>query len=148
MNTAYRVWDGQRMHCWNDEGLRLFIDGGKWMLYSARSGEMIFEIINSKNKNAALMWGTDQREQPEVNIHNDSVKLGERIYAGDIVLQEDYDPDLYRNSTIIGEVKMLDGAWCIVNVKSEECRLLFSETAINSVIGDVYRNPELLEGVK
>ncbi|MDY7906758.1 YopX family protein [Bacillus sp. AG1] len=39
-------------------------------------------------------------------------------------------------------------ARCIVNEKKEECRPLFSETATNKVIGDVYQNPELLEGAE
>ncbi|WBY47573.1 YopX family protein [Bacillus velezensis] len=31
MNTAYRVWDGEQMHYWDDEGLSLTIkNNGDW----------------------------------------------------------------------------------------------------------------------
>lgn len=29
MNTAYRVWDSEQMHHWDDEGLSLELKGGK-----------------------------------------------------------------------------------------------------------------------
>lgn len=30
MNTAYRVWDGEKMHYWDDDELSLIISGGEW----------------------------------------------------------------------------------------------------------------------
>ncbi|MGG3136444.1 YopX family protein [Bacillus velezensis] len=94
MNTAYRVWDGEHMHYWDEDHLSLTIkNDGSWLLWHSSGGL--------------------------------------------------YDPEPF-----IGEVKMIDGSWCIVNEKKEECRPLFSETATNKVIGDVYQNPELLEGAE
>ncbi|MEC0544981.1 YopX family protein [Bacillus inaquosorum] len=140
MNTAYRVWDGEQMHYWDDEHLSLTIkNDGSWLLWHDSGGGC---VVSSDDKDAALMWGTEIRETP------DELQLGETIYDGHIVRQENLDPDLCGNSTLIGEVKMIEGSWCIVNEKKEECRLLFSEMAINSIIGDIYQNPELLEGAE
>ncbi|MED1779490.1 YopX family protein [Bacillus subtilis] len=140
MNTAYRVWDGEQMHYWDDEGMKLFIDGGEWMLYSARSGEMILEITNSKNKNAVLMWGTDQ-----VEICNHQVIT---VYEGDVIEQEETELGSPYEGVLIGSVNMLEGQWCIVNEKKKEARPVFSETAKNKILGDVFQNPELLEGAE
>ncbi|RUS01130.1 hypothetical protein EFW58_01161 [Bacillus velezensis] len=97
-------------------------------------------IAHSGDGKSVLMNGTDQFQ-----THS---RL-KRIYAGDIVEQEETAPGgLYEPQPFIGEVKMIDGSWCIVNEKKEECRPLFSETATNKVIGDVYQNHELLEGAE
>ncbi|MCY8387897.1 YopX family protein [Bacillus inaquosorum] len=140
MNTAYRVWDGKEMHYWNDKGVNLvFQDNGRWSLWQGYGDRC---VASSNDGKSVLMWGTEIRDTP---VESD---IGESIYAGHIVRQENLDPDLCGNSTLIGEVKMIEGSWCIVNEKKEECRLLFSEMAINSIIGDVYQNPELLEGAE
>ncbi|MGQ9009033.1 YopX family protein [Bacillus stercoris] len=127
MNTAYRVWDGEQMHYWDDEGMRLFIDGGEWMLYSARSGEMILEITNSKNKNAVLMWGTGLKDKNEKMIY-------------------EYDIDMIDNEPMI--VVYIDGhyglkfhddsAYFDDSVDWEEC----------DIGGNVYEHRVLLEGVE
>ncbi|MFE5348712.1 hypothetical protein ACFQ8G_29845, partial [Bacillus cereus] len=33
MNTAFRVWDGEQMHYWDDEGMDLIITAVGWRLY-------------------------------------------------------------------------------------------------------------------
>lgn len=142
MNTAYRVWDGEQMHYWDDEGISLGIIGTQWALWRKDSYGFQHFITGSQEKGSVLMWGTGIREAPE------EIQLGETIYAGHIVRQENLDPDLCGNPTLIGEVKMIEGQWCIVNDKKEECRPLFSETAIISIIGDIFQNPELLEGAE
>lgn len=143
MNTAYRVWDGEgRMYYWNDLGMSLEITGDKWILWHSWGDGSRARVVESDDEGAALMWGTGIREAPE------EIQLGKTIYAGHIVRQEDLDPDLCGNPTLIGEVKMIEGQWCIVNDKKEECRPLFSETAIISIIGDIFQNPELLEGAE
>ncbi|MVZ95605.1 hypothetical protein CTI30_18715 [Bacillus velezensis] len=137
MNTAYRVWDGEQMHYWDDEGISLNIEDGNWYLY--RKGKF---ITSNKTACAHLMWGTEIRETA------DDSKLGKTVYAGHIVSQTNLDPDLQGMTNLIGEVKMVEGSWWIVNEKEKECRPLFSEAATNKVIGDVYQNPELLEGAE
>ncbi|WP_458732380.1 YopX family protein [Bacillus subtilis] len=144
MNTAYRVWDGEQMYYYGDEGICLSIGElgsieGKvfgWSVWLEGYGV----IAHSGDGKSVLMNGTDQFQ-----THS---RL-RRIYARDIVQQEETAPGgLYGPEPFIGEVKMIDGSWCIVNEKKEECRPLFSETATNKVLGDVYQNPELLEGVE
>ncbi|MGG1243066.1 YopX family protein [Bacillus cabrialesii] len=144
MNTAYRVWDGEQMCYYGDEGICLSIGeldsiDGKvfgWSVWLGGYGV----IAHSGDGKSVLMNGTDQFQ-----THS---RL-RRIYAGDVVQQEETAPGgLYGPEPFIGEVKMIDGSWCIVNEKKEECRPLFSETATNKVIGDVYQNPELLEGAE
>ena len=49
------------------------------------------------------------------------------------------------NETITGVVTMLEGAWSIVNDNKQLASVLWSETAENEIIGNIYENPELLE---
>ncbi|MED0780841.1 YopX family protein [Bacillus siamensis] len=138
MKTAYRVWDGEQMHYWDDVNLTLFIRGKVWTLYKDSAGLCPDIVATNQDGKSVLIHGTDQFQT------NGRLK---RIYAGDIVQQEETAPGgLYGPEPFIGEVKMIDGSWCIINEKKEECRPLFSETATNKDIGDVYQNPELLEG--
>lgn len=141
MKTAYRVWNGKQMFYWGDVNLSLFIRGMVWTLYKDNAASLCPDIVaaNTDGK-SVLLDGTDQFQ---------TCGRLERIYAGDIVQQEETAPGgLFGPEPFIGEVKMIDGSWCIVNEIKEECRPLFSETATNKVIGDVYQNPELLEGAE
>lgn len=138
MNTAYRVWDGEQMHYWDDEGLRLFIDGSKWMLYSARSGEMIFEITNCKNKNAALMWGTGFTCKGKETFREDIVKYGIKQHIGVIC----YDRNQAKYKVVPLEMYHANaggGGWT---------GFTLSRSTPIEIVGDVYRNPELLEGAE
>ncbi|MBG8573983.1 YopX family protein [Bacillus subtilis] len=140
MNTAYRVWDGEQMYYWGDVNLNLLIKGKEWTLYKDSAGLCPDIVASSQDGKSVFLKVTDQFQ-----THG---KL-RPIYASDIVQQEETAPGgLYGPEPFIGEVKMIDGQWCIVNEKKEECRPLFSETATNKVLGDVYQNPELLEGVE
>ncbi|AUS15143.1 MULTISPECIES: YopX family protein [Bacillus] len=149
MKTAYRVWDGEQMHYGDDVNLNLFIRGKVWTLYKDSTGLCPDIVATNPDGKSVLMNGSDQFEIGQFDSDGKGAyRSGKRIYAGDIVRQHDLDPDLYGNPILIGEVKMIDGSWRIVNEKKQEVRNLFSETAINSVIGDVYQNPELLEGAE
>ncbi|MFP3683928.1 YopX family protein [Bacillus sp. SIMBA_026] len=141
MKTAYRVWNGEQMFYWGDVNLSLFIRGMEWTLYKDNAASLCADIVAANiDGKSVLLDGTDQFQ---------TYGRQKRIYAGDIVQQEETAPGgLYDPQPFIGEVKMIDGSWCIVNEKKEECRPLFSETATNKVIGDVYQNPELLEEAK
>ncbi|MBE1868611.1 MULTISPECIES: YopX family protein [Bacillus] len=150
MNTAYRVWDGEQMYYNGQGGICLSIGelgsiNGKvfgWSLWLEGYGVIAY----SGDEKSVLMWGADQLETNSVCKNS---LFPRRIHAGDIVQQEETAPGgFYGPEPFIGEVKMIDGSWCIVNEKEKECRPLFSEAATNKVIGDVYQNPELLEGAE
>ncbi|GLI90724.1 YopX family protein [Bacillus subtilis] len=150
MNTAWRVWDGEQMSYYGDRGICLSIGelgsiDGKvfgWSLWLEGYGV----IAHSGDGKSVLMWDADQLETN--SIYKNSL-FRKRIYAGDIVQQEETElGSPYGPGKFIGEVKMIEGQWCIVNEKKEEARPLFSETATNQLIGDVYQNPELLEGAE
>lgn len=132
MNTAYRVWDGEQMHYWDDEGLSLEINRNGWVLWREEGRGCRVSIAESGDGDV-LMWGTDQKG----------------VYDGDVILRDETEiGSPFGAGVFVGVVSMLEGQWCIVNVKKQETRLLFSETATNTILGDVYQNPELLEGVE
>ncbi|MES5863691.1 YopX family protein, partial [Lacticaseibacillus paracasei] len=71
-------------------------------------------------------------------------KNGRKIYEGDIVRtgQDNIgDPE-----SMIGQVIMREGSWLIENEKEQEEIDLFSEITSREVIGNIFENPELLEG--
>lgn len=70
-------------------------------------------------------------------------KNGVEIYEGDIV---EMNCSLIASTRldITGEVKMLEGGW---NVDSgTELKNLWSEVQERLIVGNIYENPELLEG--
>lgn len=68
---------------------------------------------------------------------------GKEIYEGDIVEKEIMEP--FEESKFIGVVQMIEGCWCVVNDKKLLAKNLWDETDVNSVIGNIYDNPKLLE---
>ena len=72
-------------------------------------------------------------------------KNGQEIFEGDVVRQVRTQPTT-ENETITGVVTMLEGAWSIVNDNKQLASVLWSETAENEIIGNIYENQELLEG--
>lgn len=65
------------------------------------------------------------------------------IFEGDVVRQVRTQPTT-ENETITGVVTMLEGAWSIVNDNKQLASVLWSETAENEIIGNIYENKELL----
>ncbi|QAT44810.1 hypothetical protein EQZ01_03735 [Bacillus subtilis] len=124
MNTAYRVWDGEQMHYWDDEHLSLTIkNDGSWLLWHDSGGGC---VVSSDDKDAALMWGTGLKDKNE--------KI---IYDKDFIL----DHDDNRRSTVRYDNEQagfyldlgIGGAFMVGDLE---------------VIGDAYQNPELLEGAE
>jgi uncharacterized phage protein (TIGR01671 family) len=66
------------------------------------------------------------------------------IYEGDIVKKEFMEQWL-ENTTLIGVVTMVEGCWYVLDEENKKIEPLWSETDINTVIGNIYENKELLE---
>lgn len=71
-------------------------------------------------------------------------KNGQEIFEGDVVRQVRIQPTI-ENEIITGVVTMLEGAWLIVNDNEQLASDLWSETDENEIIGNIYKNLELLE---
>lgn len=69
---------------------------------------------------------------------------GKEIYEGDIVKKEFMEQWL-EDTKLIGVVIMVEGCWCVLDEENKKIEPLWSETDINTVIGNIYENPELLE---
>ncbi|MEN9082032.1 YopX family protein [Bacillus velezensis] len=131
MNTAYRVWDGEQMHYWDDEGLSLNIkNNGDWTLKRLYT-DVLVPVVDSTNRNAALMWGAKVRRK--------------FIYDRSIVKITSDD----KESSDVCEVKFSDGVFQVdvskISADYDVTAVGWVEYATIEVIGDVYRNPELLE---
>ncbi|WP_247929405.1 YopX family protein [Streptococcus intermedius] len=71
-------------------------------------------------------------------------KNGVEIFEGDVIKQEMLIPTSGIEE-ITGVVKMLEGAWMIVNDKEEIACHLWREGAEMKILGNIYENQELVE---
>ncbi len=125
MNTAYRVWDGENMHYWDDAGLNLVIQNNReWYLWSGEAGDC---VASSDDGESVLMWGAGLKD-----------KNGKMLY--------EYDIDMIDNEPMI--VVYIDGRF---GLKYPENHTYFDDCIAwdeCDIRGDVYQNPELLEGAE
>ncbi|HDR7602285.1 TPA: hypothetical protein QCX65_005831 [Bacillus mycoides] len=70
---------------------------------------------------------------------------GNEIYEGDIIYQEFYDHRVEAAHGLTGVVKQEEGVWWIDNEVDDAVRL-WSELNLNHIKGNVFENPELLQG--
>jgi len=71
-------------------------------------------------------------------------KNGQEIFEGDVVRQVRTQPTT-ENEIVVGIVTMIEGAWLIMNDSEQLASYLWSETDTNEIIGNIYKNPELME---
>ncbi|MGQ5177434.1 YopX family protein [Bacillus halotolerans] len=127
MITAYRVWDGEHMHYWDDEGLSLTIkSNGDWTLKRLYT-DVLVPVVDSTNRNAALMWGTGLKD-----------KNNEAIYEKDIDMTANEPMIVFYKDGHYGLKYPSEIGYMDTCVYWEECE----------IGGNVYENPELLEGAK
>ncbi|MED4861427.1 YopX family protein [Bacillus atrophaeus] len=147
MNTAYRVWDGERMYYWEDLGLSLVITGGGWSLYRHTNLSLHpIRLADSTQKNAALMWGTGLKDKTGKLIFQRDITMNHRSYTNEllqVVWQEgasEYSADgVYWTKEIPGfRFKRIKRGMTTVFVSNIDLE----------VVGDVYQNPELLEAAE
>lgn len=120
MNTAYRVWDGEQMHYWDDEGISLGIIGDQWAVWRKDSYGFQHFITGSNEKGSDLMWGIGLKD-----------KNGKYIY--------EYDIDMIDNEPMI--VVYREGQFCLKfpndHTYFDDC-IDWDECNIG---GNVYENP-------
>ncbi|MCT6514779.1 YopX family protein [Bacillus subtilis] len=126
MNTAYRVWDGEQMHYWDDPGLSLEIKGDIWILWREEGRGCRVSIAESHEEGTALMWGIGLKDK---NIRE--------IYEGDV--RED------RRGDILTVVYENDFASFVAKYNNRGRVPLDIWGVDSEFLGDVYQNPELLE---
>ncbi|MGF9745737.1 YopX family protein [Bacillus velezensis] len=142
MNTAYRVWDGEQMHYWDDEGLSLNIEDGNWYLYS--KGKF---ITSNKTACAALMWGTGLKD-----------KKGRMVYEGDCFTAEHKSVKVYKglvkhDLSFVFKIEdferiFIHGVGTVGTSRTFSIYSFVEWFADVNVIGNIYENPELLEGLE
>ncbi|MGE0910475.1 YopX family protein [Bacillus atrophaeus] len=124
MNTAYRVWDGGRMHYWDDEGIRLvFEHDGSWFLW------LNGMIAHSGDGKSVLMWGTGLEDKNE-----------KMIYDKDSILDHDTDTRF-----VVKYDNKQAGFYLDIGIGNGSGAFMVGDL---EVIGDTYQNPELLEGAE
>ncbi|NOW07829.1 YopX family protein [Clostridium beijerinckii] len=123
-----------------------------------------FKLVNSKTKeivdymncSIAIADGTVQSfdrsgnlEGTAANTHLIPIQYANKndiknreIYQGFIVKRE---AGTMGDEEITGVIEFDECCWWITNHKEERAVPLFSETAIDTIIGTIYQNPELYE---
>ncbi|MCD7911022.1 hypothetical protein KC480_05720 [Bacillus velezensis] len=126
MNTAYRVWDGEQMFYWNDEGLSLEIKMDEWILWREAGRGCRVSIAESGDGESVLMWGIGLKDRSEKMIYESDIDMANNepmIVAragGNFGLRFPSDCDYHIDDWIV---------WGERNIG-----------------GNIYQNPELLMG--
>jgi len=128
--TKFRVWDKAKKEMFYSYDNYLKVEGKLWSLWRLDEKNKLRLLTNSVN--GELMQFTGLKD-----------KNGKEIYEGDIVI------------CIHGtyEIVFTNGSFCLSNSKSPTIGFLESPIGNYSgenfkVIGNIYENPELLEGKK
>lgn len=124
----------------------------KFKLYDKKKNE----IVDYINCSIAIADGTVQSfdrkgnlEGTAVNVHlipllytNKKDIKGKEIYKNFIVKRK---AGTLEDEEITGVVMFFECCWWIVNKKQNRAVRLYSETAIDTILGNIYQNPELYD---
>lgn len=136
MIPKFRAWDPHEKKMVDDT--ELVIWGGN--IYQGNRQKIFERIVEGKK--GLIGYSIDDKYLMQSTGLKD--KNGTEIFEGDVVEQKMLIPTSGIEE-ITGVVKMLEGAWTIVNYKEEIACHLWREGAGMEILGNICENPELLE---
>ncbi|WP_353848292.1 YopX family protein [Bacillus amyloliquefaciens] len=137
MNMAYRVWDGENMHYGDDVNMTLFIRGKGWTLYKDSAGLCPDIVASSLDRKSVLMWGTGLKDK---SLYDGSiVKYGTFNYQIGVICYDTHQAMFKIVPVQFYLANSGNGGWTGNSI---------STTVSLKVIGNIYQNPELLEGAE
>ena len=124
----------------------------KFKLYDKKRNEIVDYIncsitiadgeVQSFDKNGNMVGTADNNHLIPIQYANKDDINKKEIYKGFIIKREQGVPG---DEEITGVVEFDECCWWITNNKEQRSVPLFSETAIDEIIGNIYQNPELKE---
>lgn len=115
-----------------------------YLIEDGREAFIINQVIEATEQ--YIVIGSWEPVRPKTVSQSTGLKdkNGKEIFEGDIVRQVRTQPTT-ENETIIGVVTMLEGAWLIMNDGERLASYLWSETDETKILGNIYKNSELLK---
>ena len=124
----------------------------KFKLYDKKKNEIVSYIncsiaiadgeVQSFNKNGDLEGTSANTHLIPIQYTNKDTIDKKEIYQGFIIERK---AGVIGEEDITGVVEMIECGWWIVNHKENRAVPLFSETAIDKIIGNIYQNKDLKE---
>ncbi|QFR56291.1 hypothetical protein PPK15_gp78 [Bacillus phage 000TH010] len=135
MNTAWRVWNGHEMYYRDDEQeLSLEIGKDEWILWRNDPDGCRVALAKSFDGESVLMWGTGFFDAGV--IYQADIIKGKRESTG----HPGYDE-------VLGKVEFSKDTHGFY-IEGMGAGPLYNIEPNFELLGDVYQNPELLEGVE
>lgn len=114
----------------------------KFRIFNKHTKQMIYDTGMAMRDMFENGFVTEDEHRYLMQYTGFKDKNGREIYEGDIIMQ--LSERTYDDFT--GVVKFIDGSYVIESADGKTSVYLFDEVAFNVLIGNIYENPELLEG--